>query len=191
MRRWRKGRETELERQLRAQRPQPRAEFVKMISRNSATPKSHRSLVPRIALVGAVILLLAASLGAAGALGNATKSVETFGHSVLHVAQSPFNSSTDSKGGKNVGSQSGNQSGDHQGNGNNGNGNNGNGGGNGNGNEGDGDGHGHDPFHHQYDHKLPICHNGELIFVPAKEYFWRLLHGDTPPPCKPPHHEHH
>ncbi|MGZ6661120.1 MAG: hypothetical protein ACXVHL_27545, partial [Solirubrobacteraceae bacterium] len=65
-----------------------------------------------------------------------------------------------------------------------------NGGGNGNGNEGDGDGHGHDPFHHQYDHKLPICHDGELIFVPAKEYFWRLLHGDTPPPCKPHHHHH-
>ena len=130
MRLWNRGRETELERQLRAQRPQPRAELVQRISRESATPRSHRSLIPRIALVGAVILLLAASLGAAGALGNATKSVETFGHSVLHVAQSPFHSSTDSKSGKNVGSHSGNQSGDHQGNGND-NGNNGNGNGNG------------------------------------------------------------
>ena len=177
MRLWGRSRETELERRLRAERPQPRAEFVQMISRKSATPRSYRSLIPRIALVGAVILVLAASLGAAGALGNATKSVETFGHSVLHVAQSPFNSSTDSKSAKNEGSKTANIG--------NGNGN------NGNGNEGDGDNHGNDPFHHEYDHKLPICHNGELIFVPAKEYFWRLLHGDTPPPCKPPHHEHH
>jgi len=158
-----------------------------MISRKSATPRSYRSLVPRIALVGAVILVLAASLGAAGALGNATRSVETFGHSVLHVAQSPFSSSTDSKSGKNEGSKTGNNGNGNDGKGN-GNGNNGNG--NGNGNEGDGDNHGNDPFHHEYDHKLPICHNGELIFVPAKEYFWRLLHGDTPPPCKPPHHGH-
>ena len=124
MRLWNRGRETELERQLRAQRPQPRAELVQRISSDSATPRSHRSLIPRIALVGAVILLLAASLGAAGALGSATKSVETFGHSVLQVAQSPFHSTTDSKSGKNVGSQSGNKSGDHQGNGND-NGNNG------------------------------------------------------------------
>ena len=131
MRLWGRGRETELERRLREERPQPRAEFVQMISRKSATPRSYRSLVPRIALVGAVILVLAASLGAAGALGNATKSMETFGHSVLHVAQSPFNSSTDSKSGKNEGSKTGNKGNDN--NGNNGNGNDGNGNGNGNG----------------------------------------------------------
>lgn len=172
---WKERRETDLERQLRAQRPQPRTELVRLLGHESATQRSwsRRSLIPRIVLVGAVTVAIAASLGATGAVGYATKSVQAFSHSVLNVVQSP---STSSKGGKTDGSQFGN----------NGNGND-KGGGNGNGG-GDGDGHGHHPFHHEYGHKVPICHDGQVIYVPPREYFYRLLHGDKPAPCPPPRH---
>jgi hypothetical protein len=167
MRFWNKRRETGLERELRAQRPQPPAELVQRLCRESATARrSLRSLLPRIALVAAVTVVLVASLGAAGAVGYATKSVQALGSSVLHVVQSPQSAKTH-------GSQLGNK----------GNGNEGKG--NGNGQGGDGDDHGHDPFHHEYGHRVPICHHGEVIFVPSREYFYRLLHGDTPAPCRP------
>ncbi|MGZ4360048.1 MAG: hypothetical protein ACXVZW_09740 [Gaiellaceae bacterium] len=160
---WKKRRETELERELRAQRPQPRAELVQLLCRESATAqRSLRGLFPRIALVGAVTVVLAASLGAAGAVGYATKSVHALSTSVLHVVQSP---STLLHSGKTNGSQFGNK-------------------GNGNGQlGGDGDDHGRDPFHREYDHRVPICHHGQVVFVPSREYFYRLLHGDTPAPC--------
>ena len=102
----------------------------------------------------AVAAVLAASLGAAGAVGYATKSVQALGTSVLHIVQSPSPSS-----GKK---------------------------GDGDGKGGDGDKHGHDPFHHEYGHRVPICHDGKVIYVPSQEYLYRLLHGDRPAPC-PPH----
>jgi hypothetical protein len=206
---WKERRETDLERELRAQRPQPRAELLQLLCRESATQRSRRSLVPRIALVGAVTVVLVASLGAAGAVGYATKSVEAFSHSVLHIVQSPSKSSSGAlfsslKGGKKDGSQSGNKGGSGKGGsgkggdgkgvgsgGGSGNGNgNGNGGGNGNDRGGgDGDNRGHDPFHHEYDHRVPICHDGQVVYVPSKEYFYRLDRGDKPIPC-PPRHRH-
>ena len=163
MRFWRGRRETDLERELRAQRPQPPAELVQLFCRECATAqRSRRSLVPRLALVGAVTVVLAASLGAAGAVGYATKSVQALSNSVLHVVQSP---STSSHVGKTNGSTAGNKI------------------------KGGGDGydHGHDPFHHEYDHRVPICHHGQIVYVPSKEYFYRLLHGDEPAPCRPHH----
>jgi hypothetical protein len=161
---WKKRRETDLERELRAQRPQPPAELVQLLCRESAARRSLRSVVPRIALLGAVTVVLVASLGATGAVGYATKSVQAFGNSVLHVVQSPF---TSLRGGKTDGSQFRNKSN-----------------GNRDGHVGDGDAYGHDPFHHEeYDHRVPICHHGEVVYVPSKEYFYGLLHGDERAPC--------
>jgi hypothetical protein len=163
---WKKRRETDLERELRAQRPKPRAELLELLCRESAARRSLRSLVPRIALVGAVTVVLVASLGATGAVGYATKSVQALTNSVLHVVQSP---STSLRGGKTDGSYSRykvNRIGNGQ-------------------EEGDGDDHGDDPFHHEYDHRVPICHDEQVVNVPSKEYFYRLLHGDEPAPCPP------
>ena len=84
MRFWK--RETELERDLRAHRPQPREQFVQMLSRqNVAPPKARRQRAPAFALVAAVTVVLATSLGVAGALGNASHSVKTFYTSASHI----------------------------------------------------------------------------------------------------------
>jgi len=79
-------RETDLERELRAQRPLPREQFVQMLSRqNPAPPKVRRQRVPAFALVALVTVVLAASLGVAGALGNASHSLKTFYTSASHI----------------------------------------------------------------------------------------------------------
>ena len=90
-----RNRDTDLERELRAQRPEPREQFVQMLSgRPSATPKPLRNtargrVAPRVALVAVVTVALAASLGVAGALGHASHSVQSFGKSVYSVVHSP------------------------------------------------------------------------------------------------------
>jgi hypothetical protein len=297
---WRKHRETDLERELRAQRPVPRADLVQRVTRMVSARPTRASLLPKIGIALAAASILAASLGVAGAVGYAKKSVETFGHSVVHVVQAPSahfdkgggkgpgggsgggnsgnsghgssgpgggsgggnnpgggsgggksgggsgggnngnnghdngggnkgggsgnggnNNGHDNGGGKggggdqgggggsgNQGGGGGNQGGGGSGNqgggggkqGGGGSGNQGGGGGNqgggGSGNQGgggggDGDGWGHDPFHHEYGHTVPICENGQVIYVPVGEYFYRLLHGDTPAPCPPPPHRWH
>jgi hypothetical protein len=84
MRFWK--RETDLERQLRAQRPQPREQFVQMLSRqNVAPPRTRQRRAPAFALVAVVTVMLATSLGVAGALGNASHSVKTFYTSASHI----------------------------------------------------------------------------------------------------------
>ena len=86
----RKTDETALERELRAQRPQPPAEFVRMLSRQiGPMQRMRRFALPKIALVAAVTAALAASLGAAGALGSAGGSVHSFGISVVHLVSPP------------------------------------------------------------------------------------------------------
>jgi hypothetical protein len=93
-----RNRETDLERELRAQRPQPREQFVQMLSgRPSATRTPGRNTAPgyaapRVAFVTALTVVLVASLGVAGALGHATKSVHSFGTSVYSVVHSPSSS---------------------------------------------------------------------------------------------------
>ena len=86
---WNDRRETELERELRAQRPQPSAELMQRLSHESAARRLRSGFVPRLALVGAVTVVLAASLGAAGAVGYATKSAQNLGNSLFHIVQPP------------------------------------------------------------------------------------------------------
>ena len=82
--------ETGLERELRAQRPQPPTELVRMLSRQiGPMQRTRRFALPKIALVAAVTAALAASLGAAGALGSAGGSVHSFGVSVVHLVSPP------------------------------------------------------------------------------------------------------
>jgi hypothetical protein len=108
--------------------------------------------VPRLALVGAVTVVLAASLGAAGAVGYATKSAQNLGTSLFHIVQPPppkttgapsfSNSSKGGKGDDRNDNRNGNGNGGNGGNGNGGNHNGGNGGNGGNGNGGNGNGNG-------------------------------------------------
>lgn len=159
---FRKRRETDLERDLRAQRPQPRDQFVQMLGRQFAATKPRTSFraAPRIALVAAVTVVLAASLGVAGAVGYAKNSVQSFSTSVYHIVQTPSSKSTSNS----------QNSPNHQNGGKDGKDGSNNGG-------GDGDGHGHQPFHHEYDHDVDICHNGHMESVPSKQYFYELKHG--------------
>ena len=194
---WNRRGETGLERRLRSERPQPPAELLQMLSSASKAPRAERGLTPkfapRIALVGAVTVVLAASLGVAGAVGYATKSVENFSKSVLHVVQPPPTRSTQSAGtngtrSDNKTNRDGKGRGDGDGHGGNGgNGNGGNGGGKGPGG-GDGDGHGHDPFHHEYGHQVPICLGGKIIYVAPTEIVYYFLHGAKPAPFCTVHH---
>src|SRR5581483_379878 len=80
-------RESDLERELRAQRPQPRDEFVHSLSRLVEPTRSmrRRAGVPKFALVGAMTVLLAASLGVTGALGSASHSLHSFSWSIGHL----------------------------------------------------------------------------------------------------------
>jgi len=117
------------------------------------------SLVSRAALAAVIAAGLVVSLGVAGALGYASKSTESVGHSLFHTIQAPFGSSGNDAGDRN----------DH---------------GYGNGNGGDGDKYGRYPFHHEYGHNVPMCRYGRIVYVPAGESFYRLLHGYGPAPCR-------
>ena len=134
-----RNRETDLERELRAQRPQPREQFVHMLSgRPSPASKPARTgvpgrIAPRIVLVAVVTLVLAASLGVTGALGHAGSSLQSFGASLYHVVDSPHYSAD-------------HESGDPR---------------------DDGDPGGELPFHREYDHFVPICHDLHITYVPS------------------------
>jgi hypothetical protein len=148
--------ETSFERELRAQRPQPPSDFVRMLScQIGPMQRTRRLVLPKVALIAAVTAALAASLGVAGALGSAGGSVHSFGISVVHLVSPPkatpvvrpFNTlashtttSTSS-----------------------------------------GAAPAHYPFQWQYGHQLAICWHGEIIHIPARELFYYLAHGARPP----------
>ena len=151
-----KTHETQLERELRAQRPQPPSEFVRMLSRQIGPMHRTRGrVVPKIAFVAAVTAALAASLGAAGALGSAGGSVHSLGISVVHLVSpakptvvvrtvnAPASHTTTSTS--------------------------------------SGATPAHYPFQWQYGHLLAICWHGEIIHIPARELFFYLSHGARPP----------
>jgi hypothetical protein len=144
MRFWNRLSESEVEHTLRARRPQPTDDLVHSISRSVASShRRSRGAAPKLALVGAVTVVLAASLGVTGALGYCGGSVKSFGHGVTQLVSyhDDHHSSQGGNGGpKNTGHDNHGSKGDdhHGGNG----GNNGNGGGNGNGNGGNGNGNG-------------------------------------------------
>ncbi len=153
---WKQAAETDLERELRAQRPQPRDEFVQSLTVGIAPARPARRLsLPKVALVGAVTLVLAVSLGTAGALGAAGGSVRSFSVSVVHLVSPPKGASnspdhvttTTSSGGT---VDYGNATPTHW------------------------------PFQEQYGHMIPICWQGHIIYVTPRELIWYVFHGAKP-----------
>jgi hypothetical protein len=146
--------ETGIERELRAQRPQPPAEFVRMLSRQiGPMQRTRRFALPKIALAAAVTASLAASLGVAGALGSAGGSVHSFGISVVHLVSPPKATLV---------VRSVNTAPNHT-------------------TTGSGAGPAHYPFQWQYGHLISICWHGKIIQIPARELFFYLRHGARPP----------
>jgi hypothetical protein len=150
-----KSDETPLERELRAQRPQPSPDFVRLLSGQIGPMQRTRRLVlPKVALVAAVTVALAASLGAAGALGSAGGSVHSFGLSVEHLVSPPKATvvvrSVNTSGHTTTSTSSGATP-------------------------------AHYPFQSQYGHLLSICWHGQIIQIPARELFFYLRHGARPP----------
>ncbi len=175
---WRKHPHADLERALRAGRARPSDELVReLAARVPARPSLGLRLrfAPRLAVVGATTVALAVALGVAGALGYVSTSFKSFGENVQHVVSSPgtggsspttfsgtftgTTTTTDGSDGK--GDQSWGGCGkrdDNQ------------------------DEHSDDnkPYHHEYGGCVPICHDGHIVFVPVKLYFYLLQHGDKP-----------
>jgi hypothetical protein len=194
MRFWNRFSESEVEHTLRERRPQPSDDLVHRISRSVAPPRrGARRVAPKLALVGGVTVVLAASLGVTGALGYCGNSVKAFGNGVTQLVS--YSHHDDHGGPQGNGGSQGNDNhgskGDDHHDGNGGGNGNGNGGGNGNGNGGGngGDGQGGDgdhgngpPFDNQYGHKnIPICWNGQIIHVSWNDLPWFILHGAGPP----------
>lgn len=151
---WKRTDETKLERELRAQRPRPRDEFVQMLSRQVVAPeRTRRFVLPKVALVAAVTAVLAVSLGVAGALGAARGPVHTFSVSVVHLVSPP--SSVTSHTGTTTTTTSGDTD------------------------NGDATPT-HWPFQEQYGHKIPICWHGSVIYVTPRELIWYVFHGAKP-----------
>lgn len=170
MKLWKKTDETNLKRELRAQRPQPRDEFVRMLGRQIAPARRTRSsLLPKVALVAAVTAALAVSLGVSGALGAAGGSVHSFSISVVHLVSPP---NTPARGGSTAGTPNTNSSASN--------------------NvvttttpsSGDTDYSNatptHFPFESQYGHRIPICWQGHIIYVTLREAVWYIFHGAGP-----------
>lgn len=169
MKLWKKTDETNLERELRAQRPQPRDEFVRMLGRQIAPARrTRRSLLPKVALVAAVTAALAVSLGVSGALGAAGGSVHSFSISVAHLVSPPR---APVRGGSTVGTSNTNSSASNNvvtttnpsgitsyENGT----------------------PPHYPFQSQYGFRIPICWQGHIIYVTLREAVWYIFHGARP-----------
>jgi hypothetical protein len=145
---FRKPPESDLERELRAARPQPREEYLQALAREIGGPKPEGRrapgrMLPRLALVAVVTVVLAASLGVAGALGHATGSIKSLGEGIYHVFHAPGNAN-----GEVVGDP-------HD----------------------DNDHNGRLPFHVEYDHYLPICHDGTIAFIPTQAFIPLVVAG--------------
>lgn len=204
---FRHRRQTELERRLRAERPVPRDELVRMLA-GRPKPGGSRGLVPRLALVGALTAVMLAALAAVGGAAQARSAFDAFGGTIHDVVFVPWHGTGDGRSqnrtpqghqedggkGKDGGNDHGN--GGYGGGGGNSGGGNSGGGGNDHGNGGndhgdDGDhgdddhpGDGYPPWQHQYHHKWPICHRGQTLYVSLPGFIFHLLHGDHPGRCR-------
>src|SRR4051794_29842279 len=182
--RFRKEKETRLERELRAQRPQPREEFVQMLARQVEPLRpARRSALPKLALVAAVTAALAVSLGTAGALGAAGGSVHRFSVSVAHLV-APQKTAAVTRTGGSTGAPTpaaptssrsasstvttttptgttdySNATPTHW-----------------------------PPFNAQYGILIPICYQGHIIYVTPRQIVWYVFHGALPARrCTPDH----
>ena len=150
--------DTELERRLRAERPQAPDELVRRLSAQ-IEPEQHPrpSTMPDAAFVCGVTAAIVLSLGLAGAIGFATGSIHGFGRRVFHLIQPPAPSTGASvptpQGGQGLSDPrfwSTRQLGSGP------------------------------PFAQQHAALIPICWRGQIIFVTPFDYIWYFIHGGLP-----------
>ncbi len=173
-------RESDLEQRLRAERPQPRDEFVHSLSKLvEPVRKARRAALPKLAFVGVFTVGLAASLGATGALGSAGGSMQSFGFGIVHLiapakASPPRLVSSPPKISSGATAKPAtvtltttttqqNPPGQTDGNGNT--------------NYGNATPTHFPAFNHQYGFKIPICWLGHIIYVSPFQLFWYFTHG--------------
>jgi predicted phage tail protein len=153
---WKQTGERKLERDLRAQRPQPRDELVSRLNRQVEPPADTRGrrVVPKLALVAALTTVLIASLGATGAFGAAGSSMHAFGISVVHLVSPP---KAAAHGGSAMSSNVTTTTTSYQ-----------------------NTTPRHYPFVVQYGGLIPICWRGSLIWVTPRQLIWYLFRGARP-----------
>jgi hypothetical protein len=166
----RRGPDSELERRLRAERPQAPDELVDRLAVQMAPVRGpRRATGPRLALIGVATAAIVLSLGVAGAFGSASGSIQAFSRGVFHIVQPPHvlqpPAQTPNTPAVNT---------------------------NHNGNQGPPLGFldprfwSHRqfgppaPFMHQYAGRIPICWHGQIIYVTPFEYLWYFVHGGLP-----------
>jgi len=179
---------SDLERRLHRNRPDPRPEFLTMLSdRIEDRPRHRRGVSMRLVLVGAVTAVMLFAMSAVGGFAYAASACQSVAHGARVVAAAPVaafysfvSSDSNKKGNSGNKGNKGNQ-------GNQGNqgdqGNQGNQGGQGG--QGDDGHHGHD---HEYGHKQHICHNPgprqQDLDVDANAVPAFLAHGDYLGGCR-------
>jgi hypothetical protein len=157
---FKRGKDSELERELRRNRPQPRDEFVQMLSnrveRQSRLGRSLRSRIAGVAVASAVMLAAVGAFGGIGYAANGVKDIVKVAKSVVVAAKGDAKKS----GGDNKG---------------------------GNGDKGKGD-NGGKPDDKQYGHKKKICHepgpHQRTIEVGDDAVPAHLAHGDYLGECR-------
>jgi hypothetical protein len=149
--------QTDLERRLRDDRPEPGEDFVAMLAARIEPVGGRRSsITPRIAAVLAATAALTASLGVAGALGSASGSVQAFGRGVFHLVQ-PSRSVSPAGAAGSPARQPGGSDPSF-----------------GFGRVGE-----LPPFGREFGGTYPICRHGQIISVHWWQLFWFFLHGAT------------
>jgi uncharacterized membrane protein YgcG len=177
----------DLERRLRRDRPEPRPEFLAMLSdRIESRPRHRRRVSLRVGLVGAVTAVMLVAMSAVGGLGYAAAAVQSVASAAKAVVVAPVvaakapvvaASKSDSKGSDNKGS-------DNKGSGGNSGGSSG---GNSGGSSGGNDDKGGKGDDHEYGHHEKMCHkkgkDAETIDVDSNAVPAHLSQGDTRGEC--------
>ena len=170
----RRDHDTELERRLRAERPQAPDELVdRLVGQIAPVSRPRRAASPRLIPIAAATAAIALSLGVAGAIGSASGSIQAFSRGVFHIVQPPRAVQPPPVGTSNV-STTGQTTvtPDHT-----------------TGNQGPpipGDPRSWarrsfgPPFMHQYAGRIPICWMGHIIYVTPFQYLWYFIHGGLP-----------
>jgi hypothetical protein len=154
--------ETELERRLVAERPQPPDELVRRFAHVRPERAARRTTMPRVAVIAAVTGALALSLGVAGAIGSASGSIQSFSRGVVHLVQAPSTPAPtvtpdhSQGGGGGILGPSDPRWWSHR------------------------QFESGPPFGQQYANLIPICWHGQIIWVTPFEYLWYFIHGASP-----------
>lgn len=86
MKRFRRSENHELEKELRKQRPEPRSAFVSALAAEVHGDTRRRTLVPRLALAGALVVAIVTFFAVFGGVGYTTSAVQSINVSRLGQA---------------------------------------------------------------------------------------------------------